>query len=90
MPRKKKAIPIPESDARHYKLTSGIPIPPPQFQPDRYPLKRMKVGQSFGFPDKEEQRVRSGIARYRQTAKSVKFTIRREKKKGRCRVWRIT
>ena len=92
MPRKKKNVPVTEADARHYKLTSGIPIPPPRTQPHRYPLKRMKVGQSFGFPIKEEGPVRNAIQRFRATAKSITFTIRFDKsrKKDRRRIWRVT
>jgi len=91
MPRKKKIVPITESDARHYKITSGIPIPPPRNQPNRYPLKRMKVGQSFGFPTKEEGPVRNAIQRFRATAKSITFTIRFDKnRKDRRRIWRVT
>lgn len=83
--------PVAENDARRYKLTAGIPIPPPRSDPNRYPLKRMKIGHSFGFPAKEEQRVRSAIARYRKAAKSAKFTMRFDKgRKDRRRLWRVT
>jgi hypothetical protein len=91
MPRKQKGAPVHENDARHYKLTSGIPIPPPRTQPNRYPLKRMKIGQSFGFPIKEEGPVRNAIQRFRATAKSITFTIRFDKnRKDRRRIWRVT
>lgn len=86
----------PAHDARRYRITSGIPIPTPRFFPDRYPFKRMKVGQSFGFPADEEPRVRNAISSYREKAKSVTFTIRfEEDRKGRRntnrrRIWRIT
>jgi hypothetical protein len=90
MPSKKKNA-VPENDARRYKLTDGIPIPPPRNQPNRYPLKRMKIGQSFGFPIKEEGPVRNAIARYRTGAKSTTFTIRFDKdRKDRRRIWRVT
>jgi hypothetical protein len=90
MPRPKKNA-VPENDARRYKLTAGIPIPPPRNQPNRYPLKRMKIGDSFGFPVKEEGPVRNAIARYRVGAKSVTFTIRFDRdSKERRRVWRVT
>ena len=91
MPRKKKTAMVPEHDARRYRLTAGIPIPPPRNEPNRYPLKRMKIGQSFGFPIKEEGPVRNAIARYRQTAKSITFTIRFDRdRKDRRRIWRVT
>ena len=92
MPRKKKTVvAVPANDARRYKVISGIPIPPPRNEPNRYPLARMKVGQSFGFPIKEEGPVRNAIARYRLKAKSTQFTIRFDRgKKDRRRIWRIT
>ena len=97
MPRKykKRAESVPADDARRYKITAGIPIPPPRSQPNRYPLKRMKIGQSFGFPLKEEGPVRNAITRLRAKAKSITFTIRFDEKKGvrrkdRRRIWRIT
>jgi hypothetical protein len=90
MPRRKKHV-VAENDARRYKLTAGIPIPPPRNQPNRYPFKRMKVGDSFGFPTKEEGPVRNAIARYRTGAKSATFTIRFDRdSKERRRVWRVT
>ena len=71
-----------------FRVSKDIPIPQ-LHDPDRYPLKRLKVGWSFGFPADEEARVRNAIARYRKNgAKSVRFTIRSEgKDRGRC--WRI-
>lgn len=90
MPRKKRKAAAPATDARRYRITSGIPIPPPQFQPNRFPLARMKIGQSFGFPLKEEGPVRNAIARYREKAKSVRFTVRFDReRKDRRRIWRI-
>ena len=77
------------SDVQHrYRVTSGIPIPP--LSPSsRYPLKRMKVGDSFGFPASEANKVRNAVSSYRAAgAKSVRFTVRKESPK-RCRCWRI-
>jgi hypothetical protein len=51
----------------------------------------MKIGQSFGFPIKEEGPVRNAITRFRSGAKSVTFTIRFDKeRKDRRRIWRVT
>ena len=83
MPRGK--LPV---DARRYRVTSGIPIPS-LYNPDQFPLRRMKVGDSFGFPADEQGRVRNAIGRYRKGgAKSTRFVIRTEGK-DRCRCWRV-
>jgi hypothetical protein len=85
--RKRKSSPKLEP-ARYY-VSSRIPIPEIRGDPNRYPLKRMKVGSSFAFQEAEENRVRQAVFRYRENgAKSVKFTIRGEGK-GRRRIWRI-
>jgi len=89
--KKKHTAAVPLDDARRYKLTSGIPIPPTFHNNIFIPiLKRMKVGQSFGFSEKEQGRVRNGIARVREGAKTMKYTIRvNTPTKGRARCWRI-
>jgi hypothetical protein len=89
MPRKRQPAALPSGDARRYRVVSGVPVPPPVNSLNVYPLARMKVGQSFRFPFNEQGRVRNAIARYRESAKSVRFTIRVEEKEERCRVWRI-
>jgi len=91
MPRKKKVhAPAPIGDARRYKVVSGVPIPATSIPLNVYPLKKMKVGQCFAFPMKEQGRVRNAIARVRENGKTLRFTIRvNEPVKGRARVWRI-
>jgi hypothetical protein len=50
----------------------------------------MKVGQCFAFPMKEQGRVRNAITKLKESAKTMKFTIRvNEPEKGRARCWRI-
>jgi len=86
---KKSAEPAAANDARRYRVTSGVPIPPINTL-NVYPLKRMKVGQSFGFPENEQGRVRNAIAKIRERAKTMKFTLRmHHPAKGRGRCWRI-
>ena len=83
MPRAKKLDFTPR-----YRLTKRIPIPV-RYDPDHFPIRKMKVGESFGFPAQEQGRVRNAIGRYRANgAKSVRFTIRIDGK-DRCRCWRI-
>jgi hypothetical protein len=90
MPRKKKTAPAPVGDARRYKVVSGVPIPATSIPLSVYPLKKMKVGQCFAFPMKEQGRVRNAITKLKESAKTMKFTIRvNEPEKGRARCWRI-
>jgi|SRR5262252_1654916 len=87
---KHTAAPLALTDARRYKIVSGVPIPPTSIPLNVYPLKKMKVGQCFAFPAKEQGRVRNAIARVRENGKTMKFTIRmNEPEKGRARCWRI-
>jgi len=71
-----------------FKVESNVPMPPRQnHRNPKYPLKEMKVGDSFLIPGKaEKQGAISGYMTARQRELGMKFATRKEG--NDLRVWR--
>lgn len=76
-----------------YKIEKDVPIP--AFRKiSRYPLRDLKVGDSFVVPISEVKMIRSAINRvHRTTKKTLHFITRTVNGRGRAgkqiRVWRV-
>jgi len=69
-----------------YRIEKNVPLPPKKRR-QKYPFGEMKVGESFGFPLGDRQRVGFAACIYGKR-NNKKFSIRKLKD-GTYRVWRI-
>lgn len=79
-----------DSNGSLYKIESDVPPPlHRQGRRSHYPLRAMKIGDSFFVPTESagDAQVRSATCYFRIRNKKYHFTIRKEP--GGCRVWRI-
>ena len=76
-----------------YKIEKNVPMPT-SCRLSRYPLRDLKVGDSFAVPISEVKMIRSAINRtHRVTKKALHFVTRTVHGRGRAgrqlRVWRV-
>ena len=69
------------------KIESGVPFPRARGS-KLYPLREMKIGDSFKVPDKANlSSIRCIVDRFSKNNREYKFTVR--KSEGGHRVWRV-
>jgi hypothetical protein len=73
-------------------IQKAVPMPPiPIYVPDKYPWKRMKIGDSF-FASGMNAKQMSSAASYTRKKHGMTFSVRSvvENKAAGTRVWRVT
>lgn len=80
-----------------FKIEHGIPIPAGLREPlkDKYPLRKLKVGDSFFVPERIRPRKKMAqsayvtVKRLRKEGVKIKITIRFDPLKRGTRIWRV-
>lgn len=71
-----------------FKIEKEIPIPDFAFSRSKYPLKDMKIGDSFFVSSESLNGARSSCYNFSKIHKDYKFITRKEN--DGCRVWRVS
>ena len=77
-----QGAPTPAAGA--YTVVSNIPLPGAA----RYPLAKMKIGDSFGVKEGEAKPLRAAVKAFAHANKNKRYTVRKHGKTG-VRCWRI-
>lgn len=83
-----------EKEMSEYKIESNVPMPEPLYWRSKYPLRQMKIGDSFFIPGKTlKERTRCTVAGawFSKRNPEYKFTTRTVMESGikGVRVWRV-